>query len=423
MKPFEASVTKRIRRRTLSGGRVVEQTRWFVNFNDPETGQRKLPSFETKRDAEAFRTELLGKVHTGGYVDPGRAPTVSDAVAHYLKNRKSEVKASTAYGYEVVAKAITGPLLEGTPQERAEYAISGELPRPDTRLLQMLGPVSTADLTTAQIRDWHRRVMDQIGRYTANRALSMLKAALALCEEDFRVRAPAMPSNVVRRQTKAKKVILTPELVARIILHAKADTDRGIYYAFPFLTGTRISEQLGLLWEDVDFANGVIHIRRIQERDGSLTGAAKTEAGVREIPMGPTLRAMLLAWRLVCPRSDGKLYRVFPGPGRLQPWPLPRKDGGGPLLYQNFRKRFWVPAFKALKLPYVTPHSARHSFISTLQAQGVEVGLVAKLAGHANANVTLGHYTQAVRGGADAMGQLDLAYTNGGTTAQEANHG
>jgi integrase len=410
MPSFEVTITKRVRRRKLSGSRIAEQTRWFANFRDPDTGQRKLPSFETKREAEAFRTKLLGEVHTGTYVDPSRAPLVSEAVQHYLKNRQSEVKASTLYGYEVVAKAITGPLLEGTVRERAEYAQTGVLPRRDARLLQLLGPVSTADLTTAQIRNWHRTVMDQVGRYTANRALSMLKSALALCEEDFRVRAPAMPSNVVRRQTKAKKVILTPELVARVIAHAKTDTHRGIYYAFPFLTGTRISEQLGLLWDDVDFDANIIHIRRVQERDGSLTEATKTEAAVRDIPVGPTLREMLLAWRLACPRHEGKLYRVFPGPGRMQAWPLPRKDGGGPLLYQNFRKRFWVPTFKSLRLPYVTPHSARHSFISTLQAQGVEVGLVAKLAGHANANVTLGHYTQAVRGGAAAISGLEHAF-------------
>jgi len=421
MTPFEATITKRIRKRQLAGARITEQTRWFVNFRDPETGQRKLPSFETKREAEAFRTELLGKVHTGNYIDPSRAPTVGEAVRHYLENRKPEVKPSTLYGYEVVAKTITGPLLEGSVQERAEYTASGELPRPGARLLQMLGDVSTAELTTAQIRNWHRTVMDQVGRYTANRALSMLKAALALCEEDFRVRAPAMPSNVVRRQSKAKKVILTPGQVGKLVAAAKSDTHRGIYYAFPFLSGTRISEQLGLLWEDVDFGANVVHIRRIQERDGSLTEATKTEAGARSIPMSATLREMLMAWRLVCPRTDGKLFRVFPGPGRLQPWPLPRTNGGGPLLYQNFRKRFWAPAFKTLKLPYVTPHAARHSFISILQAHGVEVGLVAKLAGHANATVTLGHYTQAVRGGEEAIARLDLAY--GATpNAKEAAH-
>jgi integrase len=415
---FDPTISKRLRRRKLSD-RLVEQTRWFVNFRDPDTGQRKLPSFETKREAEAFRAELMSSVHAGTYIDRTKAPTVAEAVAHWMRNRKSEVKASTLYGYRVVAKAITGPLLEGTAEERAKFAITGDLPRRDARLLQMLGPVSTPDLSTAEIRNWHKTVLEQVGRYTANRALSMLKSVLALCEEDFRVRSPAMPTNVARRRSKPKKVILTGEQVGELIAAAKLDPHNGIYYAFPFLAGTRISEQLGLLWDNVDFAANVIRISTVQERDGSLTETTKTEAGLREVPMAPSLRELLLAWRLVCPRDGGKLVRVFPGPGRLQPWPLARKDGGGPLLYQNYRKRFWVPAFKRLKLPYVTPHAARHSFISILQSQGVEVGLVAKLAGHANANVTLGHYTQAVRGGAEAISGLERAFQ----PVQEVRHG
>jgi hypothetical protein len=39
-----------------------------------------------------------------------------------------------------------------------------------------------------------------------------------------------------------------------------------------------------------------------------------------------------------------------------------------------------------------------------------EIGLVAKIAGHANANVTLGHYTQAIRGGESAALALEQAY-------------
>ena len=80
-----------------------------------------------------------------------------------------------------------------------------------------------------------------------------------------------------------------------------------------------------------------------------------------------------------------------------------RVGGGGPLIYGNFRTRYWVPTLKHLGLPAVTPDSARHSFISVLQAQGVEVGLVAKLAGHKNAVVTLSHYTYGVGGGEDAV--------------------
>jgi integrase len=63
-----------------------------------------------------------------------------------------------------------------------------------------------------------------------------------------------------------------------------------------------------------------------------------------------------------------------------------------------------------LKLPYVTPHAARHCFISTLQAGGIEVGLVAKPAGHASPSTTLSHYTQAVRGGEEAMAALERSY-------------
>ena len=64
-------------------------------------------------------------------------------------------------------------------------------------------------------------------------------------------------------------------------------------------------------------------------------------------------------------------------------------------------------------VPYVTPHSARYAFISNLQAQGIEVGLVAKIAGHANPMVTLGHYTQAVRDGQEAIKAIDVAFSVG----------
>jgi integrase len=134
---------------------------------------------------------------------------------------------------------------------------------------------------------------------------------------------------------------------------------------------------------------------------------------MRSIPMSPLLREMLLAWRVRCPRTEGKLERVFPTLGVARAWPLPRAGGGGPMIYGNFRKRIWTTTLKRLGLPAVTPHRAWHSFISTLQAQGVEVGLVAKLAGHKNAVVTLSHYTHAMRGGEDAVKALDRAY--GGT--------
>lgn len=70
----------------------------------------------------------------------------------------------------------------------------------------------------------------------------------------------------------------------------------------------------------------------------------------------------------------------------------------------------WAPLLRRAGVPYVTPHSARHAFISILQAQGIEVGLVAQIAGHKSPAVTLSHYTQAVRGGEAASIAIDRAF-------------
>lgn len=408
---FKVTITKRTRKRKLISGATVLQDRYVLNYRDPKSGLRKQVFFERKRDAEARERELMKQVAEGSYVDPKAVPTIGEAIDHWLADKKGKVKPSTLTGYEVVCHCIRGPLLEGTAKERYEYSWTGKKPK-NASFVKLLGDVKLSDLTTAMIRAWHRTLVEQCGHYTANRAKAHLKSILALAEEDFGVRAPSMPTGLAKQRHKPKKAILSSADIAALIKAAKADDEAGIYYAFPFLAGTRPSEQLGLLWQDVDFEANVIRICRMQERDGSLTEMTKTEAGTREIPMGVTLREMLLAWRLRCPRWKKELHRVFPGPGRLQEWPKPRIGGGGPLLYQNFRRRYWEDAFKRLNLPYVTPHSARHSFISTLQAQGIEVGLVAQIAGHANPTVTLGHYTQAVRGGSAAVEALERAYAS-----------
>ncbi|MBV9826604.1 MAG: site-specific integrase [Alphaproteobacteria bacterium] len=378
----DVRITKRERHRKLRDGKVVKYTRFVLNFRDPKTGQRRQEFFERQKEAQARRVELLTDMSGAGYVARRDVPVVAAVLEHWVDDRRGRVKSTTLAAHLVVLQHVRRPL----------------------------GKIRLSDLSTAAIRAWHGHVADTVGAYSANRAASLLRSILALAEEDFGIRAPVMPSNLARRRSRPKKAILTPQQIGVIVAAAQADPEHGIYYAFPFLAGTRPSEQLGLHWDDVDFEQGVIRICRIQERDGSLTEMTKTAAGTRDVPMGPTLKAMLLDWRIRCPRHRGELERVFPGPGRLQPWPKPRLCGGGPLLYQNFLHRYWRPVFARLGSPYVTPHSARHSFISTLQAKGIEVGLVAKLAGHANAVVTLGHYTQAVRGGEGAVAALEEAY-------------
>ena len=93
-----------------------------------------------------------------------------------------------------------------------------------------------------------------------------------------------------REQMAARLRAMTPDLIAKVLTAAKLDTEKGVYYAAPFFMGTRPSEQLGLLWDAVDFEANLIRICRIQLKDGSLSEMTKTSAGMREIPMSAELR-------------------------------------------------------------------------------------------------------------------------------------
>ena len=402
-----ASITKRNRRRRLKSGAVVIQTRFVVNFREPRTGRRRQFFFARYKDAIAKRDTLLSSIVTGTYAEENSELTVAQAVGHWLESRRGEVKGVTWKGYRHIAIYITGPLLIGTALQRQAFTLRGEK-SPEAELLDMLGPIRIADLTTADIRRWHGTLTCQVSRYTANVAKKFLRAALALTAEDFLLRVPPMPTRLGRGRTKPKRQILTAAQIGRLLEAAQEDPARGLYYVFPFLAGVRPSEQLALLWPDVDFDADLIRIQRMQELDGSITEFTKTAAGNRVIPMTPLLKDLLLRWQPDCPRPSDGPHRVFPTLGSLR---HRNRNAGRRLTYVNFLMSYWRPALAALGLPYVTPHSARHAFISTLQAQGVEIGLVAKLAGHANATVTLAHYTQAVRGGEAAVRALERAYT------------
>ena len=406
---FTASVTRRDRKRLLKGDRLVVQVRYVVNFREPGTGTRRQLFFDRRTDAMEARDNLVASVKGGEWRNLQSSLTVAQATEHWLAARRHQVKASTWESYRRGIAYVVGPLLVGSPQERRKWA-RGSLRSASPVLIPMLGMYRVADVTTAQIRAWHATLVAHVGSHTAHAAKKFLRAALSLAAEDFQVHVPPMPTQLQRGHGRGEKQILSVAQVGALLRMAADDRERGIYYAFPFLTGVRPSEQLGLLWQDVDFAEGCVRVCRMQEADGTLSSMTKTTSSQRVVPLPGFLLDMLRAWQVICPRDRDGLGRVFPALGRQYEAGGPYLQQGRPLTYVNFRAHYWKPAFQRCGLPYVTPHSARHTFISVMQACGIEVGLVSKLAGHSNATITLSHYTQAVRGGQDAVARLQNAY-------------
>jgi integrase len=115
----------------------------------------------------------------------------------------------------------------------------------------------------------------------------------------------------------------------------------------------------------------------------------KSDAGIRAIPLFPTVAAALDAL------AGRALERGTYAPAEL----IFQTETGGPLHPSNFNRRIWQPAPHAAKLTKANGrhryhfHDLRHTTISRLVAAGADIKLVQAIAGHSNPLITLKRYS------------------------------
>ena len=150
------NLTRRVRRRKLKSGEVVEQTRYVLNWRDPRTGAREQRFFERQKDAQEKRAELIAAYERGSYSASTKSITIADAVAAWLESKRGVVRANTFASYEFQARYVVGPL---PPAEARRAAIrSGIGAKPNARSIELLGRVKVQELTTRHIRAWHKLI-------------------------------------------------------------------------------------------------------------------------------------------------------------------------------------------------------------------------------------------------------------------------
>jgi len=128
---------------------------------------------------------------------------------------------------------------------------------------------------------------------------------------------------------------------------------------------------LGLRWENVECAWGLIHIQRAATFRGNrpVIGPTKSAAGVRCIPLDPQLRAILLPLR----QYSGYLI------GQNEP------------ITQMTYKRTWERIGKTIDLHGATAHNLRHTYI-TMAVPHVDMKTLQSIAGHADICTTMNRY-------------------------------
>jgi integrase len=371
-----------IRKRTWTA-RGTERTAWIVDYFD-QAGKRRLKTFATKKEADAWSVSALHEVKQGTHTPHSVSVTVAEATERWLTHCAAE-------GLE-----------HSTIKQRRGHLVH--------HIAAFIGREKLASLTTPRIYQFDADLR-KAGRSLAMRrkVLINLKSVLTFCQGQGLV-----AQNVARgvkiksddrqkaRQLKEGQDFPTKAEIRQLIDSAP-DRWRPFLITAVF-TGMRASELRGLQWQDVDLDAGLVAVTQRADAWRRI-GPPKSAAGTRTIPLTPMAINALRQWRLVCPK--GELGLVFPS------------NAGTVDSLTNIAKRVWKPLQsrcgivtgdgKARYLFHSLRHAAASLFIATL---GWPPKRVQTVLGHASITMTFdryGHLFADHEGDREAMKKLEAA--------------
>lgn len=240
-----------------------------------------------------------------------------------------------------------------------------------------IGKMKLRDIKAPAIREVMRQNSGLCNKYQ-KKILSTMRTIFKMAvDDDIIIRSP-VPNEVKIGGADTEEVEpLSPEQQDQLLEAAKGTVMYPIVYVLMH-TGLRRGEVTGLMWSDIDYQQEVIHVRRhvVTDNNGKpeLVDGAKTDAGVRDVPMPKCLISFLKEMQA----STRSVYLFT--------------TQNGTLYSSTALTRVWNTLRK--RVPFQTkPHQLRHTYATYLFEQGLDVKQVQYILGHSDPTVTMNIYT------------------------------
>jgi integrase len=369
---------------------------WLVRVADPAAGggyrQQALGRADDAliaagedvldyRQAEAKAREWIARHHrVAAGLEPERpaAPATPYTVAECLADYLSDYEARGGKSLDTTRRAV------------------------DLHILPPLGKLPVGRLTRDKLRAWHRalaaspprlrakagqeRHRDTEGdpeaprrrRSTANRVLTILKAALNHARSEGKVTCPADPWASVkafREADKPKVRYLLDDEITRLVNVCPPDFRELVTAAL--LTGCRYGELAAMKAGDFDPQAGTVNIGR--SKSGKPRHVALTDEGRRffeQVAAGKAAAARLFERTRIVKQAT----RDRPAETKRVPWG------------DSDQFRSMQAACELAKIAPASFHELRHTYGSRLAMRGVPMAVIAAQLGHADTRMTERHY-------------------------------
>jgi integrase len=280
-------------------------------------------------------------------------------------------------------------------------------------LLPRWGTKSARNIRPLEIQNWLDSLVDKgLANATRYKIKSVFGAVFSYGRLYSLVPPDCTPTAPVTCSSEGEEAIFVPPnlafrlavglpLLIRILLIVTA------------LTGLRISEVLGLQWQDLDFTGQRILVKRAWVQ-GRLK-VPKTKSSAKPVPLGPVLGEFLKEWQKNSTYTGATDF-VFPSM---------KLKGTKPPSGSQMVKDYLRP--KAIELGIISKsekrrfgfHSMRHGLATFLVGQRVDPKTVQSILRHARVGLTLDAYSHAMpQSTLDAQNLAAEAMIKGAETVQ-----
>ena len=224
-------------------------------------------------------------------------------------------------------------------------------------ILPFIGGYRLRDITPMQIQAIMASLSNKSNSLQSKVLIHLRSIFKAAQENGLVAKSPVSSMLKPGGRKTAEKVALAPQ-ETRLLVERVNNPRAHTFLLIALHTGMRRGEILGLMWEDIDFKQRIVHVRHnaiLGKGETSIHDTLKTDAGRRDIPLTDELEAWLAKYKK---RSHSRFVLAM--------------QNGKPLT-QSAYKSMWKLVERELPDTHVTAHVLRHTYVTRLFEAGLDI--------------------------------------------------
>ncbi len=337
----------------------------YLEYFDKETNKRKqknMGSYPLKRDANKRLNEVKEEIYKEELLLPNEI-ILQDFLLDFLEKYKMNLSITTYNCYMRICKKYIIPLL---------------------------GDIKLCDIRPIHIQNYVDDLLDLLTPQTIKVHLNILNLALKRAYRLKLIKENVVQFVEVPKNKKYKNEIYNAEDMKKL-LEKSRETSLELPIILASGLGLRISEILGLTWNNIDFNDFTITIDKITVRDKGqvILKEPKTESSIRTISAPKEIILMLKQLkkdRLAAKLRGEKSHREL----------IFYDKNLNPIAQDILSKKFRY-FLQENNLKHIRFHDLRHSHVTMLIDAKVPIKVISERVGHSNVNTTLNIYSHALR--------------------------